>query len=610
MMGRTIAVMARPLVQGAVKTRLGQALGEDGALAVYERLLRGTLASAERVPDVALVLAETPLAGEATAAADALAGRDRWSRLEQRGGDLGERLAEVFADLFAAGAGAVVVVNSDSPALPSEYLEQAFADLAPGRIVLGPAADGGYYLIGAGRETWDTGADSLTKLLTGSPMSSTRLLGDTLRGARASGLQVAQLPLWVDVDEPADLGVLERLTGDAPLRGEPLSGLREVYLHLTHRCGRACRHCYDSASPAGDELSTSEWSDVIDQCAALGARSFVFIGGDPLIRDDFVDLVDHVTGVHEARARFFFNSRIDVALAGELSRVGRGLLTPLVSIDGPRGVNDALRGAGSHDDVMSSIAALLGAGLDPVANTVLVRPALSGLAELAHELREAGVDRLHLILPHQRGMTSPPTECAGAGDPAFGPSLVPTGEELLAAMRGLLTVAREVGLTVDNLSSWRRRVGRRNDLCAAGCRDLSVDPAGLVHACVITAGDPAFIAGSLREQPLDQIWRTSSSLRLLRAAHARDRAECLACPVADACGGECWVQAHYAARARGEAAGYAAPFPYCELVRPMLEELAAGLESTAPADADCVAAGACGGQSSAGADDYSLFDCI
>ena len=187
---------------------------------------------------------------------------------------------------------------------------------------------------------------------------------------------------------------------------------------------------------------------------------------------------------------------------------------------------------------------------------------------------------------------------------------MPSGEELLAAVRELLAVAGEVGLTVDNLSSWRRRIGRRNDLCAAGCRDVSIDPAGRVHACVITAGDPAFVAGSLREQPLEEIWRTSSSLRLLRAARARDRAECLACPVADACGGECWVQAHYAARARGEAAGYAAPFPYCDLVRPMLEELAAGLEAAAPADGDCVAVGACGGQSAAGADDYDLFDCI
>ena len=70
------------------------------------------------------------------------------------------------------------------------------------------------------------------------------------------------------------------------------------------------------------------------------------------------------------------------------------------------------------------------------------------------------------------------------------------------------------------------------------------------------------------------------------------------------------MQAHYAARAHGEAAGYAAPFPYCDLVRPMLEELAAQAEAAAPAEDDCVAVGACGGQSAAGAADYALFDCI
>ena len=123
--------------------------------------------------------------------------------------------------------------------------------------------------------------------------------------------------------------MLDRLEGRSPLRGEPLGGLREVYLHVTHRCARACRHCYDDAASADEELSTAGWRDAIDQCAALGAGSFVFIGGDPLIRDDFVELVDHVTGRHRARARFFFNSLVDRRMAAELSRAGRGLLTPL-----------------------------------------------------------------------------------------------------------------------------------------------------------------------------------------------------------------------------------------------------------------------------------------
>ncbi len=608
MNARTVVVMARPLVGGAVKTRLATALGEDGALEVYARLLRGTLDAAERVPGARLVLAEAP--GPDSPVADPLAGRDgRWERMPQHGDGLGERLAGVFAASFADGAGAVVVANSDSPALPTEYLEQAFSELGGAAgdrrrtaLVLGPAADGGYYLIGAGREAWDAHTGVLTELIAASPMSRPGLLDYTLRAAQAAGLRVAQLPLWVDVDESADLGVLDRLEGRAPLRGEPLGGVREVYLHVTHRCGRACRHCYDRAASATGELTTAEWRDAIDQCVALGAGSFVFIGGDPLVRDDFVELLDHITGTHQARARFFFNCLIDEALTGELARVGRGALTPLMSIDGPREMNDALRGPGSYNDVMTSVANLLAAGFSPVANTVLVRPALPGLARLARELRAAGVDRLHLILPHRRGMSAEEAD-----------DLVPSNEELLSAVDELLAVTGEIGLTVDNLSSWRRRIGKRNDLCAAGCRDLSIDPAGLVHACVITAGDPAFVAGSLREKPLAEIWHTSSSLRLLRAARARDRAECLACPVADACGGDCWVQSHYAARARGEAAGYAAPFPYCGLVRPLLEGLAAEAEAAttaAPTGDGCVAPGACGGLSAAGSEDYALFDCI
>ena len=613
-----IAVMARPLVRGQVKRRLAAAVGDDEALAVYRRLLAGTLDAAESVPGVGLVLTEAG-AGPADrtggpgaeAVPDPLAGRSaRWLRLPQRGGALGERLAAVFKDLFAAGADRVLIVGSDSPSLPPEYLRRGLdllaQDASADALVLGPAADGGYYLIGTDAATWSARGGDLGAILRDTPMSTSGLLTATVAAARRAGFRVLQLPLWVDVDRAEDLGLMERLAGRGTLRGETQDALREVYLHVTHRCARDCRHCYDKGyQAAAGELKTAEWADVIDQCAALGARSFVFIGGDPLLRTDFVELVDHITGMHGGRARFFFNSLIDEGTAAALAHAGRGRLTPLASIDGARAVNDALRGPGSHDDVMASIATLQAHGLDPVANTVLVRPALPGLAQLARELRAAGVGRLHLILPHQHGSLP--------GDLA----LVPSGEELLAAVRELVAVAAEIGLAVDNLPSWRRRVGARNDLCAAGCRDLAVDPYGNVHACVITAGDPAFVAGSVHEQTVEQIRRTSSSLRLLRAARARDRAECAACPVVDACGGECWVQAHYAARAHDEPAGYTAAFPYCGLVRPVFEELAAELAAGPPGAAaaagpasEYCGATACGGQAAAGADDYALFDCI
>lgn len=611
----TVGVMARRPDAGRVKTRLAAEIGERGTLGLYRRLLEKTLTDLEGIEGVRRVLCVEGL----DAGPDGIA-RPAWELLAQRGDTLGGRLAAALTDLFADGAAGVILVASDSPGLPADYLRAALRSLAAtgqdaderpaARVVIGPAADGGYYLIGCGQTTWASHGPQLASLLTRSPMSTASLFRDTVGAASRIGLTVIQLPLWVDVDTADDVAVAERLLADAP--GRPAGrGLREVCLHLTHRCARACRHCYErgaagpTAGVAEEEMTSEEWRSAIDQCIGLGAASFVFIGGDPLLRDDFVDLVEHAAVARRARVRFFFNRRIAPEVVKRLARVGGERLRPLASIDGPREIDDALRGAGSHDDVMVSVARLLDAGLEPIANTVLVRPALPGLPQLARELRAAGLNRLHLILPHQRGA-------------AEWPGLAPSGEELLAAMRELLGVADEIGLVVDNIPGWRRRLRADHDFCAAGCQDLAIDPYGTVHACVVTAGDPAFAAGSLREHPLEDIWRASGSLRLLRAARARDRAECRACPVLDACGGDCWAQAHYAAVAAGRPGGYRAAFPYCDLLRPIFLELRAEAEASAACEAAACVAGSAkdaagcagGGQSAAGAADYALFDCI
>jgi len=609
--------MAREPIRGRVKTRLAADVGDARALEIYSGLLAGTLAQVDLLDGCSRVLAVAGAPGDPLS--PPAAPPAGWAAIRQRGETLGERVTGVFAGLFESGATSVVAVGSDSPPIPEEYLHRAveLANVAApsGRLVVGPAADGGYYLIGMDAETWRCRGERVRELLATAAMGTAALLAATLRGAAERGLEVCQLPLWIDVDDARDLPVLERLTGGGPLRGEPLERLHEVYLHVTHRCGHACLHCYnrDRAAETG-ELSAARWREVIDQCAALGASGFVLLGGDPLLRPDLPQLIAHVTGVHNAGARFFFNSFIDRATAESLAAAGHGRLRPLVSIDGPRDINDALRGEGNHAEVYASIANLQAAGLDPVANTVLVEPVLAGLPQLARELRQAGVGRLHLIFPHQHGGVPGDGDVHRVdhgrerdADPPRGPgsSLVPDGPTLLAAIDELVAVADEIGLVIDNLPSWQRRVGARNDLCASGCRDLAIDPYGRVYACAITVGDPAFVAGHLGREPLEQIWRESPSLRLLRAAAARDRAECAVCPVVDACGGECWVQAHYAARAADRPAGYRAAFPYCDVVRPLLERLGEDHEA-----AECVAAGACGGQAAAGEAAYGLFDCI
>ncbi len=634
---RALAIVARLPRRGAVKTRLAAAIGHDDALRVYRELLGGTLRSAEQLTAVELVLAladdqvSPGVAGAGAAApqsspppaAEILAdlGRDgdgqnaRWRSLGQRGSRLGERLTNVFADLFADGFQAVAIVNSDSPALPSAYLAQAFDLLAEpdplGRIVLGPTTDGGFYLIGTDAATWRTRSGVIGDALTGAPLGSAATLARTARAVAASGLTVRQLPLWTDVDDDADLPLMDRLLSpgaatDRP-RGEPLDGLREIYLHITNRCGLPCPHCYNRDNPReSGEMTTTEWRHAIDQCVALGATSFVILGGDPLLRDDLLEIVDFITGVHERKVRIFFNRLITEESAAEMARVGRGLYRPLVSLDGPEEVNDALRAPGNFRDVLRSIANLVAAGLDPVVNTVLLAPVLPGLSNMARTLRAEGVTRLHLILPHQRGGLSDRRD------------LVPSGAEMAAAVRELSGAAAEIGLLVDNAAALKRRLRAPQDFCTCGCADLAIDPCGRVHACTITCGDPAFVAGDLRAQDLETIWRSSPALRLLRNAHARDRAECAACPVVDACGGECWMQAHYAARLREQPAGFAAPFPYCDFVRPAFEELMAeaGVRGS-ELGVGCEPSGGCEspvgvGQARVGVGeaDYALFDCI
>jgi glycosyltransferase A (GT-A) superfamily protein (DUF2064 family) len=90
-----------------------------------------------------------------------------------------------------------VIMDSDSPTLPAAYLVEAFTALDKADVVLGPCADGGYYLIGLHHPQ--------PRLLRGVQMSTPYVVRDTLNLAAADGLRVIQLPLWYDVDTAVDL---------------------------------------------------------------------------------------------------------------------------------------------------------------------------------------------------------------------------------------------------------------------------------------------------------------------------------------------------------------------------------------------------------------------
>lgn len=581
-----LAVMARRPALGRVKTRLAAEVGAERALSLYEELLAGTLDTLEQT----LGSASASVTGRFLAVAPDDAGMadlpsrgDSWLLLWQQGNGLGQRLGDVFSQLFDRGYGAVVIVGSDSPALPSAYVSQAARLLTtggvrggrtgPSKIVFGPALDGGYYLIGLRRRLWEEGRASVEDLLDSTPMGTPQALSFSLARAKAEGWRPALLPLWLDVDRAGDVALASRLREhpDQPARGGSDPSLQEVYLHLTNRCSTGCRHCY-APGPGDDtgELSTDAWLGIVGEARELGATGFTFIGGDPFLRTDLLDLVRETTRSSEAQARLFFNREVAPALAEELADAGRGRLTPLLSLDGPEAVNDSLRGRGNFHRGLCAAQALLAVGLRPVVNTVLLRPVLPALPALLRDMADAGLDRLHLILPHERG-----------GLVRRG-GLMPSGPEMEEALRVAIAEAAAAGIVIDNLAGWKARFGARRDLCSAGCSLVTVGPDGSAYACPITCEDPAFFLGDVGEQGLAEIWRDSPGLRLLRHLHARDRAACASCAVVDACGGECWVQAYDHSRVEGREADPRADFPYCGVVRPRLQAAAAELDRESP----------------------------
>lgn len=208
--GTRLIVFSKPPVPGLAKTRLSPPLTPEEAAAVHEASLRDVVAIAHRTGlDV-----EIRYAGSEDAA-DYFRVAFPWvPAIAQVPGDLGRRLAAAFGDAFARGAGRVLIMGSDSPTLPDGEIQAAARMLSPDTVVLGPAADGGYYMVGIHAAAWPR-ADAMFRDV---PWSTADVFAATLDRLAGTGLGVDLLTPWYDIDRIQDLRI-------AAVHAEPRSHL-------------------------------------------------------------------------------------------------------------------------------------------------------------------------------------------------------------------------------------------------------------------------------------------------------------------------------------------------------------------------------------------------
>jgi rSAM/selenodomain-associated transferase 2/rSAM/selenodomain-associated transferase 1 len=197
----SLAVFVRHPEPGRTKTRLIPTLGPEGAANLQRQMTRQTLATSDALAARRNVAVEVCYSGGDATLLGGQFGMRRTYR-PQCDGDLGRRMDDSFGRAFSAGAGRVVLIGSDCPELTVEILAGAFEALRDHELVLGPAADGGYYLIGLRR--------CVPELFQGIDWSTPQVLAQTLRAARTAGLAPYLLPQLHDVDVPEDLPVWER----------------------------------------------------------------------------------------------------------------------------------------------------------------------------------------------------------------------------------------------------------------------------------------------------------------------------------------------------------------------------------------------------------------
>lgn len=222
-----LIVLARYPEPGRTKTRLARVIGNEQAAMLYKAFLVD-LAQRFARPEFNLHWAYTPAERnfEALMAEAVPEQRAAMSLFPQNGDDFGARLLHAFQHVHAGSFERIILIGSDSPQVSTQAIKDAYQALDAADIVLGPADDGGYYLIGMHKPH---------DVFSGITMSTPLVLQQTIEKAQRQGLHVRLIEQLFDIDEVADLrrlqAVLENEPELAPVTAAQIARMKEYDYH-------------------------------------------------------------------------------------------------------------------------------------------------------------------------------------------------------------------------------------------------------------------------------------------------------------------------------------------------------------------------------------------
>ena len=190
-MKEALIIFVRKPEAGKVKTRLAASLGDEPALKIYIALLQHTLAITQPLPIDKFVFYADEIVE------DDLWQQDKFFKSKQSSGNLGHRMISAFESIFAKGYDRVCIIGSDCYELSTDILKNAFKALGSNDVVVGPAVDGGYYLLGMNK--------FYKELFENKSWSSADLFLETTGAVQKLGLRLQQLIMLKDVDEASDI---------------------------------------------------------------------------------------------------------------------------------------------------------------------------------------------------------------------------------------------------------------------------------------------------------------------------------------------------------------------------------------------------------------------